>query len=203
MQIINNIDQGSEAWLQLRLGKPTASNFNKIVTSTGKRSESLRKYALELASEMLVTEMDDIYKSPEMERGNELEPMAREHYQCHTFNRIEEVGFIDCGDFGYSPDGFINDDGLLEIKCPNKITHTKYLYDDKIPATYVQQCQGGLLASGRRYLDFVSFHPNFKEDKELFIKRVERDEDFINKLIEGIKEVIKLRDEFIKKIRGK
>jgi hypothetical protein len=204
MQIIRNVAQGSDEWLKLRLGIATASNFSKIVTSKGEASDSAKKYALELVSEILAVEQDPRYKSFNMELGNEVEPEAREAYQEATFNAIEEVTFIKskCGDFGYSPDGLIDEDGLIEIKCPNQITHTKYLLEDRLPVEYVQQVQGGLFVSRRKWCDFVSYHPNFIEEKRLFVKRVYRDEEFIKKLEIGIKKVIAMRNEFLKKING-
>jgi len=201
MKIVKDIEQGSQDWFDMRLGKATASNFSKIVTSRGELSKSLEKYALELASQMLITEPEQTFKNDAMQRGNDLEPLAREAYQEYTFNIVDEVTFFDCGDWGYSPDGLIGKDGLVEFKCPQATTHTKYLFDDKLPTEYKAQVQGGLLVSNRKWCDFVSFHPNFKEER-LFIKRVERDEEFIEKLKAGIDKVIELRDEFINKIKG-
>lgn len=200
MKIIKDIDQGSDEWLKLRSGIATASNFSKIITSTAKRSATLPKYALELASDMLIIEPEQGYKSTDMERGNELEEEARDAYQEQTLNLVEEVAFITCGDYGYSPDGLIDEDGLIEIKCPNKITHTQYLRDNKVPTEYIAQCQGGLMVSGRKWIDFISYHPNFSGDKRLFIKRIERDEHFIASLKIGISEAIKLRNEYLEKI---
>lgn len=187
----------------MRLGIATASNFDSIITSTGELSKTLPKYALQLASELLITEPEEIYKSFDMMRGNELEPEAREAYQEFTFNYVEQVTFIKCDGYGYSPDGLIGDDGLLEIKCPNQTTHTKYLFENRLPVEYVQQVQGGLFASRRQWCDFVSYHPNFQEDKRLFIKRVYRDEELIKKLEVGIMKAIAMRDEFLGKINAK
>lgn len=202
MKIVNNIEQGTTEWLNLRLGKATASNFSKIVTSTGKESATLPKYALELASQILVGEPEESFKSAAMDRGNELEPEAREAYEQYTFNSVKEITFFDCETYGYSPDGLIDEDGLLEIKCPQSTTHTKYLYEDRLPVEYKAQCMGGLMVSGRKYIDFCSYHPNFKDEEKLFIKRVERDEEFITKLKAGIDKVIELRDEYINKIKN-
>jgi len=202
MEIIRDIEQGSDEWLKLRLGIATASNFSDIVTSTGEISKSISKYALQLASQFLIEEQEESYKSADMMRGNEIEPEAREAYQEFTFNSVEQVSFIKCGDYGYSPDGLVGDDGLIEIKCPNQITHTKYLFEDRLPVEYVQQVQGGLFVSSRKWCDFVSYHPNFKEDKKLFIKRVYRDEEFIKKLEIGIKKVIIMRNDFLNKINA-
>ena len=107
----------------------------------------------------------------------------------------------DVGNFGYSPDGLLGDDGLLEIKCPMATTHAKYLLDNKMPTDYWQQVQGGLWVSGRRWCDFASFHPNFKE-KQLFIVKVERDEKFIAELAKLAQKTITMRDEILKQIKG-
>jgi hypothetical protein len=200
MEIIKELDQGTEEWKLLRLGKATASNFSKIVTSTGEISKTLREYAIKLASELLVEEVEETYKNAAMQRGNDLEPEARQAYQEEALKLVEEVAFFDCGDWGASPDGLIGDDGIIEIKCPEQLNHTKYLHDNKLPISHTQQCQGLLFCSGRKYLDFVSYNPNFKEGKKLFIVKVERDEEFIKKLEIGIKKVIEIRDNYLKEI---
>lgn len=199
---ILNLEQGSEEWLKARLGVATASNFDKIATSVGKESATLPKYALELATQKLLLEPEESYKNDAMRRGNELEPVARQAYQEFSLETVDEVGFMisDCENYGYSPDGLVGEEGLIEIKCPQAVTHAKYLLDDKLPADYVQQVQGGLMVSGRKWCDFVSFHPNFREDKKLFVKRIFRDEDFIAKLQEGIQKAIALRDEYLIKM---
>lgn len=203
MQIIRDIEQGSEEWLKLRLGVATASNFDKIITATGKESATLSKYALELATQCLLTEPEPSYKNEAMQRGNDLEPIARQAYAEQTLQFVEEITMFksDCNDFGYSPDGLIGDDGLLEIKCPLATTHAKYLLDNKMPTDYWQQVQGGLWVSGRKWCDFVSFHPNFKE-KQLFIIRVERDEKYIGELTKLAQKTITMRNEILKQIRG-
>jgi len=204
MQIIRDIDQGSEEWLKLRLGVATASNFDKIITTTGKESESLKKYALQLATELMLETPEPSFKNDVMARGNELESLARDAYQEQTFNVVEQITMFksDCGNFGYSPDGIIGDDGLNEIKCPIATTHFKYLLDNKMPTDYWQQVQGGLWVSQRKWIDFVSFNSYFK-DKKLFIVRVERDEEYIAKLAELANKVILIRDEYLNKLEGK
>lgn len=204
MQIIRDIDQGSQEWLKMRLGVATASNFSKIVTSTGEISKTIEKYAIKLAAEYFLTEPEETFKSAAMERGNELEPQARQAYCEEGLVEVDQVTFIksDCGNFGYSPDGLVGKDGLIEIKCPQDTTHFEYLIDDRLPIEYKAQVQGGLMVSRRKWCDFVSYHPNFQEDKRLFIKRVYRDEEFIEKLEIGIKKTITMRDEFLKKINA-
>lgn len=204
MQIIRDIDQGSEEWLKLRLGVATASNFDKIITTTGKESESLKKYALQLATELMLETPEPAFKNDVMARGNELEPLARDAYQEQSFNVVEQITMFksDCGNFGYSPDGIVDDDGLVEIKCPIATTHFKYLLDNKMPTDYWQQVQGGLWVSQRKWIDFVSYNSYFK-DKKLFIVRVERDEEYIAKLAELANKVILIRDEYLNKLEGK
>lgn len=203
MQIIKDIPQGSEEWTQLRLGVATASNFNKIITATGKESATLEKYALQLATESTLFSAEPNFKNEIMARGNELEAEARQVYQEETFNIVEEITMFksDCGNFGYSPDGLVANDGLIEIKCPLATTHFQYILDDKVPSDYWQQLQGGLWVSGRNWIDFVSYHPNFKE-KKLFIKRVERDNNYICQLEIFVKKTILLKEKFLKEFKG-
>lgn len=208
MQIIRNIEQGSEEWLQLRLGVATASKFDKIITAEGKQSETLEKYALQLAIDTLLTTPEPSYKNADMIRGTELEPFAREAYQEETFSIVEQITMFlsDCGNFGYSPDGLVGDDGLIEIKCPKATTHFQYIINKKVDknnaSDYWQQLQGGLWLSGRKWIDFVSYHPDFKT-KQLFIIRVGRDEDYITKLAQLANKVILLKNEFLNKWESK
>ena len=135
MEIID-CTQGSLEWFACRAGIPTASQFNKIVTTTGEISKSMRELALHLASQVIVTELEEPFTSLAMERGIELEHEAVEKYQVQTLNPVEKVGFMVGNNYGYSPDGLIGDDGLLEIKCPLQKNHAKYLSAQKVPSDY-------------------------------------------------------------------
>jgi hypothetical protein len=200
MQIIRNVEQGSEEWLALRLGIPTCSDLSKIITSSGDISKQLNDYAYELASDMLIDQLEEGFKSEWMERGNRIEDEARKVYEQHTFSEVTEVSFIRNNDFGYSPDGLIGEDGLIEIKCPKKATHMKYLTDKKLPSKYKAQCQGGLLASNRRWCDFISYNPNFREPYSIFIIRVFREEKFIDNLKVALDKVIEKREYYLNKL---
>ena len=201
MKIID-VEQGTKEWFKARAGIPTASDFSKIITSTGKRSSQITTYAYQLASEV-ISELDDNYKSIDMERGNELEYDAVQEYREYTFNHVEHKGFLktDNGNAGYSPDGLIGNDGILEIKCPMQKTHTKYLAKNELPPDYVAQVQGGLFVSERKWCDFVSYNPKHNGDMRLFIKRIERDEVFIQALSEGLENIILMRNKHIKDIK--
>ena len=201
--IIHNVEQGTDEWLNLRKGVATASNFSKIITSTGKESTTIDKYAFELATDSLLTKIEAGYSNANMQRGNELEPLARQAYQEETFNLVKQCGFItsDCGNFGYSPDGLVGDDGLIEIKCPLGINHLNYFLDKKCPTAYYSQVQGGLFITGRKWCDFVSYHPDFTQP--LFIFRVERDEEFITQLDILLKKLLSIKNEFLTKWESK
>ena len=201
---ILNLEQGSDEWFRARLGVATASNFSKIITSTGSASSTLNDYALTLAAETLLETPDEAYKNADMERGNDLEPVARQYYEEYNFCEVKEVGFIvsDCGNYGYSSDGLVGSDGLIEIKCPKAKNHVQYMADKKCPTQYLAQIQGGLMVSGRKWCDFVSFHPDFIGYKKLFVVRVFRDEEFIVKLKRMISKLVLKKNEILNKINA-
>ena len=201
MQIIKDIEQGSQEWLQLRLGIATASNFKKIITSTGVESKSLQDYAFELASDSLLTEPEASFQSEAMIRGNELEEEARSYYSFVNDVKIDQVTFIKKDEIGYSPDGLIGENGVIEIKCPLKKNHLKYLIDNKLPSEYKPQVQGGLYISEREYCDFISYHPLFKDDKKMFVVRIYRDEEYIKKLSDLLTKTIELKNEILTKLQ--
>ena len=180
MRIIN-VEQRSPEWFEARLGVPTSSNFDKLITMAGKPSTQSKNYMYKLAGEKVSKVIEDSYQNSAMLRGIELEDEARQMYQIVSGNAVEEVGFcITEGDMicGASPDGLMGDDGLIEIKCPAVHTHVGYLMDNKLPSEYFQQVQGQLLVTGRKYCDFVSYFPGIKP----LIIKVERDEDFLKLL---------------------
>jgi hypothetical protein len=204
MEIIKDIEQGSEAWLKLRMGVATASRFGEIISPAKQDlSKSHKPYALELATELMLSEPEPSFKSAAMQRGNDLEVEARSYYQKKTLTLVEEVTFIksDCGEYGCSPDGLIGDDGMTEFKCPSATTHAEYLISAILPIKYKPQVQGQLMVSGRKWCDFVSYHPNFVEGKKLLIVRVDRDEEFISKLREYLSITIKLKNEILEKLK--
>ena len=206
MKIHNDIIQGTDEWLHLRKGVATCSNFSQILTpKTEKISTSLDKYAKKLALELSYKNLKAGFKSAAMEAGNELEPKARQLYQEQKLVKVKEVGFItsDCGNWGYSPDGLVGDKGLIEIKCLEAEAHSNLILGGckEIPSCHNPQVQGGLWISEREWCDFVCYNQEIKNpSKQLIIIRVERDEEFIEKLKGGIDKVIQLRDEYLTRI---
>lgn len=183
MQILK-AEQGTQEWLDARLGRPSASQFSKLVTTAGKPSASADDYISEMIAERITGEREPIYVNEWMQRGTELEPRARETYEFMYDVDVQEVGFIldDSGEFGCSPDGLVSDDGGVEFKCPAPKNHIAWSRKGKCPSKHYAQVQGCLYITGRKWWDFMSYHPDMKP----FVVRVERDEEFIAKLAEQI-----------------
>ena len=177
-------EQGSEEWLAARVGRPSASQFHKLVTSKGKASTSADKYIDLMISERLTGRSELIFVTDAMQRGTDLEPEARAYYELVTGNEVEEVGFIldDSGEFGCSPDGLVGYDGGVEIKCPAAHNHVAWARKGVCPSKHYAQVQGCMYITGRKWWDFMSYHPDIKP----LIVRVERDEEFITNLAEQI-----------------
>lgn len=171
--------QGSEEWLQARVGVVTASNFSKVFTTAGKLSTSREGLINQLIAENLTGKPTETFKSDAMQRGNELEATARMIVEMNLGISIEEVGLIKMAnhEIGCSPDGLFDDGKCgVELKCPLAHTHCAYLRAGKLPSTYIQQVQGSMLVLGIDTYIFSSYHPDMKP----FIIEVKRD----NKLLE-------------------
>lgn len=181
-------EQGSSEWHAARLGIPTASEFGRLITKTGKPSTQSNAYANQLVAEWLCGHALDGFESDWMRRGKELEAEARAYYELQTGAEVLEVGFVlrDDERVGCSPDGLIGDEGLLEIKCPAPHTHVEYLLTGAVPAQYVPQVQGQLYVTGARWCDFLSYHP----DMPPVLLRIERDDTFIARLYAELAKLI-------------
>ena len=193
--IILDHEQGSDEWFASRLGRPSASMFNKLITSTGKPSTSAGKYIDELVDERLNGVRVPVYVNEHMERGTRLEPEAREYYEFITEQQVTEYGFIldDSEEFGCSPDGIIKDsdgnfEGGLEVKCPANMVG--YHRDNKSFITkYKQQIMGCMMITGAKWWDLMAYSD--KKPHHLII-RVERDEEYIEKLAAEIDKAVKI-----------
>ncbi len=179
--IILDHEQGTEEWLAARLGKPSASGFARLITQTGKPSTQSTKYIAQLVAENIRGCSEPVYVNEWMQRGTELEPEAREAYEFITSNNVIETGFIVTPDFAYgcSPDGLIDDEGGLEIKCPAPTTHAEYMINPQEGVKkYWQQIQGCMWITNRLWWDFFSYHPEMPH----VLVRVKRDDDYVAKL---------------------
>jgi putative phage-type endonuclease len=178
------IDQGTDEWFAVRRGKITASAISRLLTASGKpaSNDTSRGMVFQLLAERLTGESEPSYCNDDMMRGTMLEPYARDLYAKH-YAPVQECGFITATlsgvELGYSPDGLVGDDGLIEIKSPRQKTHLQSLLTNEVPAQYISQVQTGLAVSGRSWCDFISYAPGLP----LFVKRCVRDEITIAQLI--------------------
>lgn len=170
MNIIKELTQGTPEWLAIRKGKPTASNFDKIVTAAKcELSKSADGFINDLIGETFAPDFEPEFQGNWLtRRGNELEPQARLAFQVYTALDVETVGFCvhDNGILGCSPDALIKDGGEyvagLEIKCPAPGTHVGYVRTGGMPDTYKQQVHGSMIVTGLRQWHFWSFFPGMQ-----------------------------------------
>jgi len=153
--------QNSEEWHSARLGIPTASRFSDIVTSRGEpcKAASRQRYIHELAGERVARTIQMSYETYAMERGTNLEPLARGWYEMVTGNKVEEVGFCWADEskrWGASPDG-LTVTGGIEIKCPLRTGMVEKLLGGKVPTEYLVQIQGEMWVCEREKWDFVLY----------------------------------------------
>jgi hypothetical protein len=163
LKVYEDLEQGSPEWLAARCGIVTASVVGQLVTArTFKPAENDTSRGLTnlLVSERITGHVEPMHVSADMERGTLDEPYARDAYHEHHAP-VTEVGFMVRDDFGYrigySPDGLVGDDGLIEIKSRAPKKHLATILSDEVPAENMAQIQCGLLVSGREWCDYVSF----------------------------------------------
>lgn len=201
MQIVRDMIQGSDEWLELRAGKITASNFSKVMAKgAGKTRKS---YMYQLAAEIITGEPIETYKNAAMEWGNECEPQARAMYELDQNVTVKEVAFVHGPEMvGVSPDGEVGDEGLLEIKCPATTTQIERFLADKFPTTYKAQVQGQLWVCEREWCDFLSFDPRIDGDASYWLTRVVRDDDYITELAKEVEIFKQELLSIVDKLRG-
>lgn len=182
------IIQGTPEWFAARAGKVTASRVADVIAKgkDGKTYLAARgNYLAELLCERLTGVCAPGFSNEAMRWGTEQEPFAREAYERKYGVEVYEVGFVDHPEVrmsGASPDGYVGDCGLIEIKCPLTATHLDTLLNDKVPAKYITQIQWQLACTGREWCDFVSYDPRLPEWARLYVTRVPRDLSMILEL---------------------
>jgi putative phage-type endonuclease len=180
------MEQRTDEWYKARLGKVTASRVADVVAKTKSGySTSRANYMAELICERLTGAKGESYMSAAMQWGVDQEPRARAAYEAETGALVTEIGFTPHGDMGAtgaSPDGLVDNDGLVEIKCPITATHLETLLTETVPSRYITQMQWQMACTGRKWCDFVSYDPRLPDGMELFVKRVPRDDKLISEL---------------------
>lgn len=196
--------QRSDAWYQERLGCATASRVSDIIARTKSGwGASRSNYAAQLVVERLTMQPQENYVNSAMQHGIVAEPLAKIAYEFMYSTTIMDVGFIRHPSIvmsGASPDGLINDDGLIEVKCPSSATHIETLLGGSVPGKYVAQIQFQMACTGRQWCDFVSFDPRLPESMRLFVRRLDRDSEYIAALESMISEFLAEVDGTIRRL---
>jgi hypothetical protein len=174
LQVFNELEQGTDEWLAARCGIVTASVVGQLITPKTIKpaiNDTSRSLTATLAAERITGHVEPIQANAAMERGTLDEPYARDLYSEH-YAPVAEVGFMVRDDssfkIGYSPDGLVGDDGLIEIKSRNQKIQLSTILADEVPLGNMAQCQAGLLVSGREWIDYVSYCGGMP----LYVKRV-------------------------------
>jgi hypothetical protein len=199
MKIID-CEQGDSLWTEARLSIPTASEFKKIITPKElKLSKQADKYAFRLiAQELLGYSLESLDGLEHIERGKELEPEAVRRYEFDNDAKTLKVGFIttDDGKAGCSPDRLVDDNGMVEIKCPAPQTFVGCIVNG-IDDEYICQKQGQLYIAEREWADVFFYHPQFQPIQ----KRFYRDESFIAKLAEALQKFSEMKEKMMEKVK--
>ena len=195
--------QRSEVWYKERYGKFTAS---KIIDLLGIKGMGLtgETYAIDKAIEQLYGEVEEGFTSKDMQRGIDLEPIAFAKFkEVHPNLNVQNCGFFSYGEHaGASPDGLIDDDAILEIKCPKGKKFFRLVAEENIDKIYVAQMQMQMLATNRNKAYFFNYlEVNDKVYHHTII--VERDEDMIELIKERLEQAIAIKKEYIEKIESK
>ena len=199
--MIELMEQGSDAWFNIRIGKVTASRVADVLAKTKTGYSTTRdNYMAQLVCERLTGQKGESFTNAAIQHGIETEAYARAAYEALRDVLVDEVGFVSHPTIemsGASPDGLVGEDGLIEIKCPNTATHIETLLSESVPNKYYTQMQFQLACTGRKWCDFVSFDNRLLTELQVFVKRVPRDDVYI-RLIED--EIVKFIGELDTKI---
>jgi len=191
--------QGTPEWYADRLGNLTASRMADATATTKTGWGASRDNLMaELIAERLTGQPYGGFSNDHMQRGKEIEPLARAAYEFAFDVEVELVGYVShptIAQSGASPDGLVGDDGLVEFKSPHTKTHIETLLGQNIKGGYMKQIQWQLACTGRLWCDFVSFDPRMPEHMQLVVERVVRDEEMIKQLEGEAREFLRELDE--------
>lgn len=198
---IFDFEQGTPEWLQVRAGILTASTFGDVLANGrgGAPSKTRQKLVYSLAAEILSGQPTPSWGENEhTRRGHALEPEVRSLYEAFSDEPVVQVGFCRRGRIGCSPDSFVGENGLLEIKTKLPHLQIEALEAGVLPSEHVAQVQGQLLVTGRHWCDFRSYWPGLPELKI----RVQRDTEYMARLDREIKTFLAEVDGVVEKYRA-
>lgn len=188
------MEQRSEEWFTQRLGKVTASRVADVMATTKSGPAASRvNYMMELLCQRLTGAREEGFTSAAMQRGTDLEPIARSAYEVESGLIVSETGFIQhpkIAGFGASPDGLVGVDGMLEIKCPNTAQHVEFMRSKLPPTKYQWQMLAQMSCSGRDWVDFVSFDDRLPEPLQYRCVRFHADTKRISEMERAIEEFL-------------
>ena len=175
------MDQRTDSWFSARLGKVTASRISDVMAKTKSGPSASRKnYQMQLLCERLTGRKEEGFTSAAMQRGTDMEPIARSAYEVDKGVMVQECGFVPCPLIemaGASPDGLVGSDGLVEFKVPNTATHVDFLRTGNIDSGYQLQMMFQMMCAGRKWCDFVSFDDRLPEPLQYKCVRLMFDEE--------------------------
>ena len=183
------MEQRSDDWFSVRLGKVTASKIADVMAKTKSGYGASRaNYMMQLLCERLTGAREESYTNAAMQRGTDLEPVARSNYEL-LYEPVTEVGFIlhpTIAMSGASPDGVVGD-GLLEIKCPNTATHVEFIRTGVIDKKYILQMSFQMMCADKVWCDFVSFDDRLPPELQMVVIRVDRDKSLCDEIETEVK----------------
>jgi len=189
-----DVEQNSPEWLQARCGSLGASGITEaLATTKGGWGASRENIKARLIAERLTGNPQDSFTNAAMQWGHDQEDNAANAYSFITGNKVETCGLFPHPSLNgshASPDRLVGDDGLVEIKCPNTATHIDTLKTQKVPGKYITQIMWQLACTGRQWCDFVSYDPRLPEELQLFVSRIERDNDRIAKMESDVEQFL-------------
>lgn len=197
--------QQTEEWFKARLGKVTASRVSDVIAKTKSGySASRAKYMTQLILERITGERAESYSNAAMEWGVEQEAFARAAYEAHANVLVDQCGSFDHPSIpmsSASPDGLVEQDGLVEIKNPMSHTHLETLLTKTVNGDYVTQMQWQMACTGRKWCDFVSYDSRMPEHLRLFVKRIERDDETIAELEKEVSKFLSELEDKVNKLK--
>ena len=185
------ISPDSGAWTKARLGHLTASRMRDVLAVSkrdGKPLKARSDYAIELVAERMTDSAVGHYVSEDMMWGLEKEPDAKVAYYDVTGRHVLPSGFMlhPTLEFcGATPDGFVGEDGLIEIKCPRTTTHISWMLAGAVPEDHQAQMALQLAVTGRQWCDFVSFDPRVPPRQRVFLRRFEPSREYLDEIEEA------------------
>lgn len=185
MKDSSQLEQRSHDWLQARCGYPSGSGFKHLMAKTAKGLPTAARntYLWEKVTERISGQPVQHFVTHAMQWGIDQEEFAREAYETRTGRTVASMGFVRHPTLvcGCSPDGVVDMEGLLEIKCPSTVTHLQTI-NNGMDSDHMAQLQGGMWILNLQWADFVSYDSRLPEPYQLYIQRVPRDNDYIARL---------------------